>query len=202
MQERHSLHVYSQLKRSAAGLALEAYLSAPHGGWNDLGLVGRRALTRIRCGHHDLRVCTGGWEGLDFKDRCCLLCATAVETEQHFLLDCAHFEDERTALGDAISTMVACAGGHDSIAFSMQQLSRNEQWRLLTGGSHTSIRDERLQRRVTARILSSVGEWSLERQKVLEAVAEAIRAAGHPLLQLRPRGDQSAPAAQLLVGTQ
>ena len=118
------------------------------------------------------------------------------------MLDCAQFKDERTALGDAISTMMACAGGHEPSAFSMQQLSRNEQWRLLTGGSHTSIRDERLQRRVTARILSSVGEWSLERQKVLEAVAEAIRAAGHPLLQLRPRGDQSAPAAQLLVGTQ
>ena len=87
VQARPSLHIYSQLKRSAAGLALEAYLSAPHGGWNDLGLVGRQALTRIRCGHHDLRVCTGGWDKLDVQDRWCQLCATAVETEQHFLMD-------------------------------------------------------------------------------------------------------------------
>jgi len=73
--ERPALQVYAQLKRSAAGLAMEAYLSAPHGGWNDLGLVGRKALTRIRCGHHELRVCSGAWDGLDVEDRWCPLCA-------------------------------------------------------------------------------------------------------------------------------
>jgi hypothetical protein len=69
VQERPSLRVYAQLKRSAAGLVQEAYLSAPHGGWNDLGLVGRKALTRIRCGHHELRCCTGAWEDIDAEDR-------------------------------------------------------------------------------------------------------------------------------------
>jgi hypothetical protein len=52
VQDRPSLRIYAELKGSAAGLSLERYLSAPHGGWNDLGRIGRRALTAIRCGHH------------------------------------------------------------------------------------------------------------------------------------------------------
>lgn len=100
--------------------------------------------------------------GIQLKDRWCLLCAAVVETVQHFLMDCAHFEDEwsSTALCDAITMMliVASAGGSESVAFPMQQLKRDEQWRL-TGGSHASIRDEQLRRRVAARILASIGKF-------------------------------------------
>jgi hypothetical protein len=164
-------------KENASGLTVESYLSVPHGGYNDLGLMGRRAFTRIRCPSRSVCVCTGGWDEIKLKDRWCLLCAAAVKTEQHFLMDCTHVEDERTALGDAISTMLteASAGGSEPVAFPMQQLRRDEQWRLLTGGSHASIKDNRLQRRVTARILVSIGEWSLEREDALAKVAEAIR---------------------------
>lgn len=177
VQERSTLHIYSQLKQSAAHLSLEAYLSAPHGGWNDLGLVGRRALTRLRCGHHDLRIITGGWEGLEAQERLCPLCAAAVETEQHHLLDCSYFDDSRTALYDAISKMVTEAGADDDepVAFSMQQLSRDAQWRLLTGRSHGSVKGEPLQQRVTARILATIGAWSVERKHRLVKVAEAMR---------------------------
>ena len=95
VQERSStLRTYKRLKKNESGLAMESYLSAPHGGWNDLGLVGRKALTRIRCGHHELRICTGAWDGLDEEDRWCPMCAEAVETEEHFLLDCAFRKDE------------------------------------------------------------------------------------------------------------
>ncbi len=167
--ERPALQVYAQLKRSAAGLVMEAYLSAPHGGWNDLGLVGRKALTRIRCGHHELRVCSGAWYGLDVEDRWCPLCAQASETEQHFLLDCTLFESERAQLYAAINTMVseAQAGEGDPIAFSVQQLLRDARWRLLTGGTNGSIGCKHLLRRVHALILAAIAQWTMERKKLL-----------------------------------
>jgi hypothetical protein len=180
VQERSSLRLYSQLKRSAAGLALESYLSAPHGGWNDLGLVGRRALTRIRCGHHELRICTGAWDGLDVEDRLCPLCAAAAETEQHFLLDCAVYRDERAKLYAAINTMLTAAntqhGGANALPAQLQ-LSRDEQWCLLTGGSHASIVGDALKRRVRARVLAAIGAWMLERKDTLAKVEVAARAA-------------------------
>ena len=92
-------------------------------------------------------------------------------------MDCSYFDDSRTALYDAISKMVTEAGADDDepVAFSMQQLSRDVQWRLLTGRSHGSIKGEPLQRRVTARILATIGAWSVERKHRLVKVAEAMR---------------------------
>jgi hypothetical protein len=175
VQERPTLSVYAQLKRSAAGLVQEAYLSAPHGGWNDLGLVGRKALTRIRCGHHELRCCTGAWQGIDAEDRWCPLCAGAAETEQHFLLDCTCFEQGRARLYAAADAMVRAAStaAGEQCNFSMQQLSRDEQWCLLTGGSHRSIAGNALKQRVTALVLAAIAQWTLERKSLLTAVEEA-----------------------------
>ena len=128
----------------ASGLRIEQYLTAPHGGWNDLGRMGRRALTAIRCGHHELRCCTDGWEEIDEEDGLCPLCATAVETEQHFLLDCEWHENGRKTLFDAIDGMVTtartAAGNGD--AFVMQQLGRDAQWKLMTGGTLSVIGKE------------------------------------------------------------
>lgn len=148
---------------------MEAYLSAPHGGWNDLGLVGRKALTRIRCGHHELRVCSGAWDGIDVENRWCPLCAQAIETEKHFLLDCALFESERTQLYEAIDAMVrkAHAGDGNLIAFSVQQLSNDARWRLITGGTDGSISCKHLLRRVHALILAAIAQWTVERKKLL-----------------------------------
>ena len=140
--------------------------------------VGRKALTRIRCGHHELRICTGAWDGLDEEDRWCPLCAQAVETEQHFLIDCTVCEDERRALYGAIDAMVtqANADGDEPSAFSVQQLSRDEQWRLLTGGSHGSISGDRLKQRVHALILVAIAQWTLERKELLAKLEESRRA--------------------------
>lgn len=175
VQERPSLRTYAELKGSAAGLSAEMYLSALHGGWNDLGRVGRRALTRIRCGHHELRCCTGAWDGLDEEDRWCLFCAKAVETERHFLLDCEWRQSERRTLYDAIDAMVtvARAADGDGNAFSVQRLTDAERWRLLTGGTVRSIGKEELQRRVTARILVAIAEWTITHKKMSERMQQA-----------------------------
>jgi hypothetical protein len=180
VQERPTLSTYAQLKGSAAGLSLERYLTAPHGGWNGLGRIGRRALTAIRCGHHELRCCTGGWEEIDEEDRWCLLCAQAVETEEHFLLDCPWRDSGRQSLFNAIDGMVtmARAAEGDRNAFVMQQLSRKEQWRLLTGGTLNIIKGEELQRRVTARILVAIAQWTNDRKEVMEPLRRELLAWG------------------------
>jgi len=71
-----------------------------------------------------------------------------------------------------VSEAHAC--DEDSIAFSVQQLPSDAQWRLLTGQLHGSIKGKPLQRRVTARILAAIGAWSLERKERLAKVAEAM----------------------------
>jgi hypothetical protein len=178
VQERPTLSTYAQLKGSAAGLSLERYLSAPHGGWNDLGRIGRRALTTIRCGHHELRCSTGGWEEIDEEDRWCLLCAQAAETEEHFLLDCPWRDNGRQSLFNAIDGMVTMARATkgDRNAFVMQQLSRKEQWRLLTGGTLNIVKGEELQRRVTARILVAIAQWTNDRREVMEQLRRELSA--------------------------
>jgi len=177
VEERPTLSIYRQLKKNASGLVLEKYLSVPHGGWNDLGLIGRRALTRIRCGHHELRICTGAWEGLDVEDRWCPMCAEAVETEEHFLLDCAHWKDERAVLYHAIDAMVTTARSEegDRNAFLVAQLSRDEQWRLMTGGVVSKVGKEEIRGRVIAKILTSVAQWSLDRKESLASIERARR---------------------------
>ena len=154
---------------------LEKYLNVSHGGWNDLGLLGRRALTRIRCGHHELRICSGVWEGLDVEDRWCSMCAEAVETEEHFLLDCVNRKDERNALYDAIDEMVTTARAEegDRNAFSVRQLSRDQQWRLMTGGAISRVGKEEIRERVMARILASIAQWSRDRKESLAAAERA-----------------------------
>jgi hypothetical protein len=178
VQERPALHIYAQLKGGASGLRIEQYLTAPHGGWNDLGRMGRRALTAIRCGHHELRCCTDGWEEIDEEDRLCPLCATAVETEQHFLLDCEWHENGRKTLFNAIDGMVTAAriAAGNAEAFVMQQLSRDDQWKLMTGGTLSVIGKEELQRRVTARILVAIAQWTNDRKEMIERVQTSLQA--------------------------
>jgi hypothetical protein len=110
---RPSLRTYVQLKGSADALRREEYLNVRHGGWNDRTLVGRRTLTRLRCGVSELRITTGRWEGLSAALRTCPLCAASAETEAHCLLDCAFFADERAALFDTLDRLAA--GDRDAV---------------------------------------------------------------------------------------
>ena len=103
------------------------------------------------------------------------MCAESVETEEHFLLDCTFRENERAALYDAIDTMVTTARAErgDRNAFSVRLLSRDKQWRLLTGGVVDSIGKEELKQRVIARILVSIAQWMQERKEALARVDRA-----------------------------
>src|SRR5690606_12793555 len=95
---------------------LEAYLTVPHGGWNDRILSGRKALTRLRTGSNELRINTGRWEGLAESERECMLCwpISVLESEHHFLLHCSHFQQQRAALFDSINEIVRDVAPDDS----------------------------------------------------------------------------------------
>ncbi len=101
-----------------------------------------------------------------------------METEDHFLLDCAARKDKRTALYDAIDTMVTAARADkgDRNSFSVQQVSCDVQWCLLTGEMVKSVGKEELRRRVIARILVSIAQWTLERKETLAGADKARRA--------------------------
>jgi len=101
-------------------LEQQDYLRAPRGSWNDRTLLGRRALTRLRSGSSEPRISTGRWTALPADERPCLQCAATVETEEHFLLDCAVFADERKALFRALDTM----GEHAAAAAARRQIPR------------------------------------------------------------------------------
>ena len=62
------LRTHVQVKKGPSGLVLESYLSAPHGCWNDLGLMGRKVMSRIRCGCNSLRVNTDRWDSEEIDD--------------------------------------------------------------------------------------------------------------------------------------
>jgi hypothetical protein len=71
---------------------------------------------------------------------------------------------------------VARAAKGDRNAFVMQQLGRKEQWRLLTGGTLAIIKGEELQRRVTARILVAIAQWTNERKEMMEQIRRELSA--------------------------
>jgi hypothetical protein len=123
--------------------------------------MGRVAVTRIRSGHHELRITTGEWEGLEERLRVCLMCAAAVETVDHFLLDCTHYRDERTALFTRIDELVhhAAAEGRSDPDFSLRDQSRVEQMSILLGGTHRSISRARRDTDVRRSVLIAIGDW-------------------------------------------
>ena len=59
----------------------------------------RKSLAQIRCSSHKLRVETGRYTSEARLERTCRLCnsATAIEDEQHILLQCAQLNDLRDA---------------------------------------------------------------------------------------------------------
>jgi hypothetical protein len=82
-------------------LALANYLKGDV--WGNSGTVLR---TQLRCGMHDLRVCTGLRERPRVEDRgmrTCLVCKrNAIEDVPHFLLDCVALESARKRMWDRI----------------------------------------------------------------------------------------------------
>jgi hypothetical protein len=178
--QHSSLGTYRELKAGPSALQLEDYLCAPHGGWNDRTLLGRRALTRLRSGTSELRISTGRWTALPAAERQCLQCAAAVETEEHFLLDCALFSDERRELirsldrmgREHLATVVKAGNARPAalVPWVMSKLSRPEQFRVLTGcGLSRGSTFEPLRRRVLGKVLAEVAAWIRMRKLVQEA---------------------------------
>jgi hypothetical protein len=166
------------------GMELEQqfYLSVPHGGWNDRTLQGRRLLTQLRCGNSQLRINTGRWEGLEREERLCELCAEETEDEAHFLLRCPLFAAEREKLFSQIAAVCeensAGRGGNvGSAPLRLSELSAETQLRILLGGPHPSLQEEKVHRRVLSRVLVAVAEWTGERRTRLKAVEQLLQGA-------------------------
>jgi hypothetical protein len=157
-------------------LELQPYLTVPHGGWDDLRLDGRRALTRLRTGTNELRINTGRFEGLDSDDRQCTLCARCIESEQHFLLECHFRRDERDRLWTRLDRMVSEFGSDGAAAAAVPRLGAatlpdSAQMALMTGGGHPSITDRALYRRVMSVIMVEISQWIKRRRQHIDIIS-------------------------------
>jgi len=70
----------------------------------------RITLTRLRLSAHNLAIETGRYTRpkTPVEERLCLYCnSESVENEQHFLLECTNYSEERSSLLDAVNTQIA-----------------------------------------------------------------------------------------------
>ena len=181
-QQRPILRTYVTLKEQTR-LQCEAYLSVPHGGWNDRIRLGRCVLTRLRTGTNELRINTGRWERLPAAARLCELCAAAVEDERHFLLDCRFFADERRALYTSIDRLVNDAerltrvddtiGPHEP-PFDCASLPASACLIILTGGRDARIASAAVELPVLSALLIALAQW-MRRRKEHFALLERLR---------------------------
>ena len=109
------------------------------------------------------------------------MCFDAVETEQHFLLECntRPAAEARTQLWDQLDRMVneaaakgAAAAPAASTLFNVAALSPSAQMTLMTGGGHPAITDRVLTRRVLSAILIALGSWLQTRKEHNERMRE------------------------------
>lgn len=162
IQQSASLSLLASLKYSSR-LQREAYLEISHGGWNDRIHIGRMALTALRTGASTLRVHTGHWEHLD-RDLClCSMCGTAVQTEEHLLLDCSAFDSARAQLYSMLESWLQQAEAAQSIpqqtVWRVRDESAATRMQLLLSGHHLRIAAAGLTRRALRLILIAVGQW-------------------------------------------
>jgi hypothetical protein len=173
VQLHDSLSFFSSIKESFQ-LQREAYLEVSHGGWNDRVRLGRMALTRLRIASSALRIHTGAWEGLEEALRLCQLCAEAVEDEEHFLLHCTFFQQQRDALFTRIEALLDPPESRPAAATPWSIASESPLTRLLllTSGRHVRIAAGSWQQRAVLRlVLIELAEWS----RVHEAHARRLR---------------------------
>ena len=88
-RENSKLRTYRELK---INLGMEKYLIYP------INLKERIAFTKLRLSNHVLMIETGRHLKLEELQRCCPFCLNAIETEQHFLLDCKTYSSIREEL--------------------------------------------------------------------------------------------------------
>ena len=183
IEARPLLRTYKQLQLQSSPLSLARYLTVPHGGWNDLRLIGRRLLTSLRCGVNQLRLHTGRWEGgglLPPEERTCLCCYQQSETESHFLLRCALYSDERAALYSTINRLHGEAQQRaaesrarrskpprTATVLHIQSESPAIQLKLMLGDGHSSMKNKQLYSSVTSAVMVAVAVWMKKRARYL-----------------------------------
>jgi hypothetical protein len=162
IQQSASLSLFTSLKYSSR-LQREAYLEITHGGWNDRIRIGRMAITLLRTGSSTLRVHTGRWEHLDRALCLCSMCGTAVQTEEHLLLECDAFDSARATLYSTLESWLQQAEAAQSIPQQAVWRARDESastlLQLLLSGHHPRIAAAGLTRRALRLILIAVGQW-------------------------------------------
>jgi len=175
---RPILRTYRQLSSFSTDSTIAAYLTIPHGGWNDRVLLGRQGLTRLRCGVNELRIHTGRYDGLDEEFRICLICANGVEDERHFLLDCDEYESSRVALWSDLEQLMRRTLTRDRLTqlertagypFQRASIPASVQFMILGDGEHVWFdRECELYRRSMHRILIAVSDWFTQRKRIVE----------------------------------
>lgn len=105
VQQQSILSTYRSLKQ-ANRLQLSSYLTIPTYGFNDMRRSGRKFLTQLRLGTHELTIHTGRYQRIPVEERICPLCADEVETETHFLLTCPFFDTQRQKLITDINDII------------------------------------------------------------------------------------------------
>ena len=148
--------------------------------------LGRRAMTRLRCGTNELRLHTGRFDGTPEVQRLCVSCIDIpagvqhVEDERHFLLECEYHQQGRIKLWRSLTQIVAeyrrQADGDDMLdsPFNAGRLSADERFTLLTGGSHPSIVGAPLVRRAMSAVLITIAQWTDERARQHDRLKRAI----------------------------
>lgn len=181
VQHKSSLISYIPLKHGL--LQLESYLLTSHHGWKDLRLIGRRMLTRLRCGNNELLTHIARYRDLPESASLCELCGVESESEEHFLIHCQHFRSQRSTLYQQIDSIVQSAASERSAsavdaasqsAFTLQSQSAACQFRMLL--CDLSCIPFRLtvpvQHRLIRLILVAVGQWSIDRKKHMQTVEQ------------------------------
>ena len=82
----HKLDLYSKIKTK---FEVEPYLSLPY-------FKDRQVISKFRCSNHNLEIEKGRHKKKPRAERLCILCSNnAIETEEHFLLDCPTYNHIR-----------------------------------------------------------------------------------------------------------
>ena len=88
-RENSKLRTYRELKTK---LGMEQYLTYP------MNCNERISFTKLRLSNHALMIETGRHLKLEVPQRCCPFCLNAIETEQHFILECKIYSNIREEL--------------------------------------------------------------------------------------------------------
>jgi hypothetical protein len=125
----------------------------------------------------------GRFRGLEFEDRLCFVCASGVEDERHFLLDCEEYEASRAQLWLDLKRLVSQGHRADVLADLEREMGRSfdrgsmppsEQLAVMADGEHRWFAPEELYRRAMHRILVAISDW-LHQRKELVAMRQRRR---------------------------